>query len=251
LAAHDPDFVAGLAGDDLEGEGLPKTLDAMLASREAHLTAYQDADYAAQYRAFVDDIAATLQSRGVPESNKFLMAVAEQLSRVMAYKDEYEVGRLFSDPSFRRAIGEAFDGDVTIKLNLGSPLLFAGEDAKTGRPKKVEIGAWALPFMGLLAKGKKLRGGRFDLFGRQAERKMERALIGEYRDLVAKLAQEATTENIAVATDIAASAYMVRGYGPVKEAGVAQWRAFVAEKLPLMQAKATSSSGLEAERESA
>ena len=204
----------------------PQTLAAMRASRHAHLAAYQDEALAGRYEAFVDKIAGRLDQRGVTGAEPFLVAVADQLARLMAYKDEYEVGRLYSLPAFRESLAGQFEGEVRIALNLGSPLLSWKKDDKTGRPAKVEIPGWiGLPMMRVLAGLKRLRGTPLDLFGYFPERRMERGLIGEYQALVEALAETADARTLPVAAEMAASAALIAGYGPVKEAGVEAWRA--------------------------
>ncbi|QIG80764.1 indolepyruvate ferredoxin oxidoreductase family protein [Stakelama tenebrarum] len=225
IAAEFPEELLAFAGLGEAGSPFPKTLEALIASRRERLTAWQDAAWADRYEQFVRDIAGRIDAR-VSNPEPFLMAVANQLARLMAYKDEYEVARMYADPAFERRLREQFDGDYKIGVNLGSPLISWKKDPKTGRPKKVELPGWlVLPMFRMMAKMKGLRGGPFDLFGLQGERKMERALIGEYRALIEKLAERIDDANSDVAEEIAASAALIRGYGPVKEAGVARFRA--------------------------
>ncbi len=214
-----------------EGQSLfPQTLDAMLESRGRHLAAYQDEGLARRHRAFVERIGETLKARDIAGGEGFLIAVANQLARLMAYKDEYEVARLYSLPAFKETLKGKFDGDYKLSLNLGSPILALGRrDKKTGRPKKVEVGAWILPLFGILAKFKGLRGTPLDPFGYQGERRMERRLIGEYQDLILGLADRVTEDRLPIAEQIAAAAAEIRGYGPVKEKGVETFHAKVEE----------------------
>jgi indolepyruvate ferredoxin oxidoreductase len=199
----------------------------MVASRSKHLAAYQDPAYAERYRAFLADVEARLKARGVRDPEPFLTEVANQLARLMAYKDEYEVARLYSAPEFRAELGEQFAGDFKLALNFGSPLLSRRKDQKTGRPAKVELGAWIFPVLGLMQRFKKLRGTPLDPFGYAAERRLERRLIGEYRRLIEGAVDKVADANLPAATKLAASASVIAGYGPVKEAGVASWRASV------------------------
>ena len=231
LAAVDPDALWQLAGPSQAVTAEPATLAAMVDSRTAHLTAYQDAPYAAQYTVFMAEIAARLAARGIAGGDAFLLEVARQLARLMAYKDEYEVARLYSDPAFMAGLRERFDGDLRLSVNLAPPLLARRRDARTGHPAKMRFGAWIFPVLRLLAKGKRLRGGMFDVFGHTAERRMERALIGEYRALISDLAERLTADTLDKAREIAATASLVSGYGPVKEAGVVRYRARVIELL--------------------
>lgn len=230
IAAEYPDELLKFAGLDGVTSVGPQTLDALIDSRILHLTNYQDSAYAERYRAFLDQVEGKLKARDVANPQPFLMAVAYQLARLMAYKDEYEIARLYSSPAFRVSLKEQFDGDFRFALNFGSPILALGrKDKKTGRPKKVELGAWTLPFFGLLAKLKGVRGTALDPFGYQAERRMERALIGEYQSLILGLADSVTERTIGIATEIAAAAAEIKGYGPIKHAGVERYRAQVAK----------------------
>jgi indolepyruvate ferredoxin oxidoreductase len=154
----------------------------------------------------------------------------------MSYKDEYEVARLYTRPEFAAAMTDAFEGGPGLKLNLAPPFLPLGRDRKTGRPRKIAVGSWIFPVFRLLAKGKRLRRGPLDVFGYSAERRMERALIGEYRDMVLRVAARLTEANLGLATQIAQSAALVRGYGPVKHDGVIAWRAALGDLLTRFEA---------------
>jgi indolepyruvate ferredoxin oxidoreductase len=233
LAAHSAADLFELADAPADEPRLPRTLAEMTESRAALLAAYQNEDYAGGYRAFLDRVAATLKRRGIGDGEAFLIEVARGLGKLMAYKDEYEVARLYSDPAFARALNDQFAGKPKLRINLGSPLISWRKDAKTGRPAKVAVPGWlALPVFRLLARLKGLRGTPFDPFGWQADRRLERALIGEYRALIERVAEKATPATLHTAVEIAAAADLVAGYGPVKEQGAAAFRARVAELLP-------------------
>ena len=146
---------------------------------------------------------------------KLTEAVARYYYKLMAYKDEYEVARLHSDPAFKAKIEGMFEGKYQVKFHLAPPLL-AKRDAK-GHLIKQEFGPWMMRAFGLLAKFKFLRGGAFDIFGYTAERKMERALIVEYRKTIAALLPKLTAENLSGLTAIASIPEDIRGYGHVKE----------------------------------
>ncbi len=224
LAAIDPEALWALSGQDAAAPEEPRTLEAMLASRTALLTAYQDAAYAARHRGFVEEIAGRLAGL---DAEPFLIEVARGLARLMAYKDEYEVARLYTDPAFMAGLADTFSGKLKLSLNLAPPLLPLGKDPRTGRPRKIAVGGWVLPLFRLLRRGKALRGTPFDPFGHTAERRLERALIGEYQAMVRSLAEGMTAGKLALATEIAAAPALAAGYGPVKEAGVAAYRARV------------------------
>jgi indolepyruvate ferredoxin oxidoreductase len=189
-----------------------QTLEEIIAKRVELLTAYQDAAYAKQYSDFVAQVQA---AEGALGSKKLTEAVARYFHKLMAYKDEYEVARLHSDPAFREKIANMFEGDYKVKFHLAPPLL-AKKD-KEGHLVKQEFGPWMLKAFGVLAKFKGLRGTALDVFGYTAERKMERALIGEYRKTVEGLLGKLTADNLATAVAIARIPEDIRGYGHVKE----------------------------------
>ena len=234
LAAVDADGLFDLADADAHEAPVPHTLADVTESRAALLTKYQNAAWAGRYRAFLDETAATLKSREITDAEPFLTEVARGLGKLMAYKDEYEVARLYSEPAFIASLRDQFESEKALKLNLGAPYLSLGrKDAKTGRPKKVQAaGWWVFPLFRLMASFKFLRGTAFDPFGWMAERRMERALIDEYRELIGRVAGRVAPGQMHAAVEIAASADLIAGYGPVKDAGVEAYRARVAELLP-------------------
>ncbi|MBB6253322.1 indolepyruvate ferredoxin oxidoreductase family protein [Nitrospirillum iridis] len=227
LAAWNPDELLAFA--HLAGTSAPADLLALIDSRARHLTAYQDDAYARRYRDFMAGLEAKVV--GVAAPGAFLTQVAEQLARLMAYKDEYEVARLYTLPAFREALAADFDGKIKVAVNLAPPLLAFRRDAKTGRPRKIEFGAWIFPVFKVLAALKGLRGTPFDIFGYTAERRMERRLIDEYRDLAWSLAESLSDVTVDRAAEIAGAARLIAGFGPVKDAGVAAWRQRVAALL--------------------
>jgi len=238
LAAASAEDLFDLAHTPAHAAPFPRTLAEVTASRTKLLTAYQDAAYAAEYRTFLDEIGAQLAARGLADREALLVEVARSLGKLMAYKDEYEVARLYSDPAFAAALGDQFAGKPRLKVHLAPPLLAFRKDAKTGRPRKIAFGAWIFPLFRLLAKAKGLRGGPLDLFGYTAERRMERALIGEYRELIREVAAKVRQDTLPAAIELAAAPELIAGYGPVKDAGVAAFRARVAELLPQLEAAA-------------
>ena len=146
-------------------------------------------------------------------------AVARYAFKVMAYKDEYEVARLYASGDFEKRIRDTFDGDYKVHFNLAPPL-FARRDSE-GRLRKAEYGSWMLGAFKLLAKFKGLRGTALDVFGHTAERKTERALIEEYFATVDELLGKLDRDNIGLAVQIASIPEHIRGYGHVKEANLA------------------------------
>ena len=207
------------------------SLEGILASRTAHLTKYQNAAYAGRYTDFVADIANRVAARNLAGGELFVREVALSLAKLMAYKDEYEVARLFSADSFRQMLAQQFEGDYKISFNLASDLLMSGTDPATGRPKKRQFGAWMLYGFRLLQKFKVLRGTAFDPIGYLPERKMERRLIDEYRALILGIVDRLSPQTLETGIEIAAAAGEIRGYGPVKLSSVEDYRARLATLL--------------------
>ncbi len=199
---------------------MPQSLDSIIAKRMESLTAYQNAAYANTYSDLVAQVRAKETALGL--GNKLSTAVAKYYFKLMAYKDEYEVARLYTDGRFVEQLQQQFEGNFSVKFNLAPPLL-AKKDAK-GHLVKAEFGSWMWSAFKLLAKLKSLRGGAFDIFGYTEERKMERALIADYREMVVAMIDKLNADNHATAVELAALPEKVRGFGHVKEAAVANYR---------------------------
>ncbi|MDH1430309.1 indolepyruvate ferredoxin oxidoreductase family protein [Comamonas aquatica] len=195
-------------------------LQELVAQREQFLTEYQNAAYAAQYRSFVDQVQAAEGRLG--SSTRLTEAVARYLFKLMAYKDEYEVARLHTDPAFTAKIADMFDGDYKLVHHLAPPLS-AAKNAQ-GHLVKKSYQPWIRSAFGVLAKLKGLRGTPLDLFGRAAERQTERALIVEYRDCITQLLPQLTADKLELAVQIARIPEDIRGYGHVKERHLAAAR---------------------------
>ena len=211
------------------GEGKrSQSLEETIAVRAKFLSEYQNAGYARQYTDFVAKVRAE-EAKHTPDYTGVSEAVAKYLFKLMAYKDEYEVARLYSSPAFLKQIQDTFEGDIKLHLNLAPPL-FAKKDAD-GHLIKQEYGAWALPAIKTLRHLKFLRGTVFDVFGKTEERKMERALIEDYkRDITAVIAK-LSVANHAEAVRFARLPEHIRGFGHVKEKHVAKVKAQWAELL--------------------
>jgi indolepyruvate ferredoxin oxidoreductase len=210
-------------------------LDEFVRRRAADLVAYQNESYAARYRALVAATRAAEAERA-PGRDWFAFAVARSYYKLLAYKDEYEVARLYSDGRFARAIADAFEDGGRITVHLAPPLL--GErDPATGAPVKRAFGSWMLTVLRLLAPLKALRGTLFDPFGRTMERRAERRLIAEYETLVAELTQRLDANTHALVTELAGLPLAIRGFGHVKTAAIA--RAKAAEAALLARLRAT------------
>ena len=228
-AAHDLAGVVRLAVRNGMSNAAPQviafrrmpTLDASIATRVEFLTAYQNAAYAQRYRDFVARVLCA-ECEAVPAENDksrpLTSAVARYLFKLMAYKDEYEVARLYADPGFSKRIAAMFEGDYKLQFHLAPPL-FAKRDAK-GHLIKQDFGGWMLPAFGLLAKFRFLRGSVFDPFGHTAERCGERALIEEYRATIEALLPLLRPDNLQLAVAIAGIPESIRGFGHIKQAGM-------------------------------
>ncbi|HUJ98202.1 MAG TPA: DUF6537 domain-containing protein, partial [Stellaceae bacterium] len=204
-------------------EHFARTLDEIVARRVEFLTRYQNRAYAARYERLVRR-AETAERQRAPGTSGFAEAVARNLFKRMAYKDEYEVARLYTDGSFRRALHRQFEGDFTLEFHLAPPLL-AERDPVTGHLKKRRYGPGMLRAFGLLAKLKFVRGTPLDLFGRSEERRTERALITEYEALIDELVARLDRDNHALAVELAGIPDEIRGFGHVKLANLAAARA--------------------------
>ncbi|MCI3131606.1 indolepyruvate ferredoxin oxidoreductase family protein [Phenylobacterium aquaticum] len=207
--AHDPSKRGPAEADAPTPETMG--LDALIAHRIGELTAYQNAAYAERYRHRVEQVA-------LKGSEALTRAVAVNLYKLMAYKDEYEVARLYTDGRFDRARDQTFKGGKA-KVWLAPPIL-APKDAQ-GRPKKIAFGGWMLDYgFPVLARLKGLRGTALDLFGHSEERRMERQLIADYEADLDRLLKDHTPERGALAVQIAQVPQSIRGFGHVKDASV-------------------------------
>jgi indolepyruvate ferredoxin oxidoreductase len=166
----------------------------------------------------------------LPGSTAVTQAVAIALSKLMSYKDEYEVARLYTDGDFMRRLKQQFDGDYKLSFHLAPPLMNP-HDRATGKPRKVAFGPWMLHGFKLLAALKGLRGTVFDVFGYTRERKTERRLINQYRSAITGVLPLLSRENMALVAKIAALPDMVRGYGHVKDQNVALYEQELAKLL--------------------
>ena len=200
----------------------PETLDGIITRRVAFLTAYQNASYGQTYRDFVARVAVA--------SGPLALAVAKNLFKLMAYKDEYEVARLHADGAFAANLAQQFKGDFKLTFHLAPPIL-GRRDGFTGKPLKTEFGPWIMTGFKFLAKLKGLRGTRFDPFGRTAERRMERQMIVDYRERIESLLPKLNAANASVAAKIAALPDNIRGFGHVKEASIAKAKALEVDLL--------------------
>jgi indolepyruvate ferredoxin oxidoreductase len=222
-AAHKNDWFMPL--DDAR---LSRSLDEVVGRRTAFLVDYQHMPYAKRYSDFIAKVRAAEQ-QAAPGSTDFSEAVARYAFKLMAYKDEYEVARLYTSGDFQQRLRQQFKGDYKLHFHLAPPLL-AKKDAQ-GRLMKKEFGPWVFTAFRIIAKLRFLRGGALDIFGKTEERKMERRLIEEYVATIEGMLPRLAPANIALAAEIAAIPEQIRGYGHVKEANVHKAEAKQAELL--------------------
>ena len=216
--AHDGKRVSELTSSIVAGFGLkdpPEGLDELIQHRADVLRDYQNKSYVQRYLHLVERVR-TLEIDRVPGSTEFTEAVASYYFKLLAYKDEYEVARLYTNGDFMQKIKGRFEGDYKLKLHLAPPL-FSSRDAHNGEPVKTAYGAWILSAMNLLARFKFLRGTAFDPFGKTSERKMERRLIEEYEQTIEELLRGLSKKNHALAVEIARIPEQIRGYDMVKQ----------------------------------
>lgn len=194
-------------------------LDSVIAHRVEQLTKYQDRAYARRYQALVNkvrDAEAKIDAGGERALSK---NVARYYHKLLAYKDEYEVARLYTDGEFAQALKQQFDGDYKLRFHLAPPLL-SKRDPDTGHLVKREFGPWMMTAFRVLAKFKFLRGSAFDVFARTEERQLERALITDYEQQIDHLLSVLSVDKLELATEIAGLPYFIRGFGHVKEKNI-------------------------------
>ncbi|MFL6580505.1 MAG: indolepyruvate ferredoxin oxidoreductase family protein [Burkholderiales bacterium] len=192
---------------------MPQSLETMIRRRTAFLSDYQNRAYARRYEQLVDRVRQAESRLGAGDA--LSKAVAKYFFKLMAYKDEYEVARLYTNGQFDKRLKDSFEGDFKVSYNLAPPL-FAKRDAH-GHLVKARFGPWMKTAFRLLAGLRGLRGTVFDVFGYSAERKLERQLIREYEGLVDEILRSLTPENYQAAVDLAALPERIRGFGHVKQ----------------------------------
>jgi indolepyruvate ferredoxin oxidoreductase len=242
LAAHDRAQVEALVRSALRDDPVPEpqNLDALVERRAAFLKDYQNAAYAQRYRNTVQTIrsAEAKLARGF---SGLAEAAARNLFTLMAYKDEYEVARLYTDGAFIKKLQRQFDGDFTLEYHLAPPLL-ARRDPATGEPKKRAFGPWIRHLFKLLTWLRPLRGTALDMFGYSQERRMERRLIADYEALMHELSTSLNPGNHALAIELASLPAKMRGFGHIKARNVESAKACEAELLALLRGKDTQAS---------
>uniref|UniRef100_A4XWB5 Pyruvate ferredoxin/flavodoxin oxidoreductase n=1 Tax=Ectopseudomonas mendocina (strain ymp) TaxID=399739 RepID=A4XWB5_ECTM1 len=218
-AAHDLAAVEKLAAPKVVEAPRCQSLEEIVEDRAQRLSAYQNAAYAARYRELVERV----RQADTDAEQRLSKAVARYYFKLLAYKDEYEVARLYSDAAFRKQLEAQFEGDYQLQFHL-APSWLSKPDPVTGQPRKRAFGPWMLKAFAVLARFKFLRGTVLDPFGHSAERKLERELIEEYEATVAYLLAELDAGNYRTAVALAEIPEQIRGYGHVKEAALAKAR---------------------------
>ncbi|MCD6680597.1 MAG: indolepyruvate ferredoxin oxidoreductase family protein [Burkholderiaceae bacterium] len=215
-AAHDAAALeALLAANQAPNTAAEESLGELTARLEARLRDYQDERLAARLRRLVVRVEAAERSlRGAGEKLELTELVARNFAKLLAYKDEYEVARLYSSEAFRRSLDEQFEGEYSLSVQLAPPLL--ARRGPDGLPRKMRFGPWVFPAFRALASLRRLRGTPFDVFGYTLERRVERALPGDYEALVEQLLARLDAATLAGACALAATPDAIRGYGHVK-----------------------------------
>jgi len=216
LLAAAPDLL--LEGDEGKNAG-DEDLDVLVARLAGELVAYETTDLADRYRSVIGKVRLADASIDVGDL-RLTEALAQNLFKLMAYKDEYEVARLYSDPAFRKEIQAAFGKDVKLSVQLAPPLL-SRIDPATGRPRKMTFGPWIFPLFSVLARFKRLRGTWLDPFGWTAERRLERQLVEDYIGLFERILPSLSVGNYETALQLASLPESISGFGPVKEDRIA------------------------------
>jgi len=213
-AGHDPDFVRNLVvASGVRKEPPSHTIDEIVGKRVEFLTGYQNAAYAERYRKQVERIRGVEQALGA--STALTEAVARNLFKAMAIKDEYEVARLYSGAAFRRQLNAEFASYDRLEFHLAPPIL--GRKNASGEAVKSKFGPWMMKAFGLLSTFKGVRGTVLDLFGYTRERKSERDFLTQYEADLGLISNGLRAEKLETAVALASIPWLVRGYGHVKE----------------------------------
>jgi indolepyruvate ferredoxin oxidoreductase len=217
LAAADPSRVAAAAMPPAakpDSQRLSQTLDEAIERRVRFLVDYQDAAYARRYSDLVARVR-SVEAQRQPGATDITEAVARYYFKLLAVKDEYEVARLYAETDFLDRVAAQFEGDYKLNFWLAPPSTNKA-DAKTGEAKKTRYGPWMMPIFRVLAKMRRLRGSPLDVFGRTAERRMERQLIADYEKLIDEILTRVNAGNYELAVALASVPEHIRGYGHVK-----------------------------------
>ena len=225
------------SGANLNEEPQPKSLNELIEHRSEALVAYQNQAYADRYKLLVDSARAVEQNKA-PGMQGFAQGVAKYYYKLLAYKDEYEVARLFVDSEFASQLEAQFEGNYSLEFHLAPPLQ-ARKDKMTGLPTKKTYGPRMLAVLKLLARFRFLRGTPFDPFGWSADRKLERRLIGDYELVIKELNSLLDTENYRLAVELACYPEYIRGFGHIKRRHVGETQSRVDELLTAIRDNVT------------
>ncbi|MDX1506933.1 MAG: indolepyruvate ferredoxin oxidoreductase family protein, partial [Woeseiaceae bacterium] len=228
IAAARPEAIDELLTPAWRNADTAESVSEVIERRRAFLVDYQNEALADRFTALVDRVRTAEWNVGGTDT--LTAAAARSYFKLLAYKDEYEVARLHTQTGFLESVQQEFGDNAKVRFHLAPPILNAGRDAR-GRPRKKTFGAWMVPVFRVLAALRGLRGTAFDVFGYTAERRMERALIGEFEQTIEQLLAGLDAANIDLARDIVGDYMDIRGYGPVKEQAVAEVRERIARKL--------------------
>ena len=201
------------------------------------LSNYQNRAYAERYKAFVEKVHAG-ERKNTPGMAGVAEGVARYYYKLLAYKDEYEVARLFTNGEFSKQLQTQFEGDFKVQFHMAPPLL-ANKDSVTGFPKKITFGSWILRLLRLVAKLKFLRGSVFDPFARSDDRKLERQLIREYESVVEEAVAHLNAQNHRIAVELVCYPESIRGYGYIKKRHVHETRDRVEELIAAIRHNVT------------
>jgi len=237
-AVAEPELIAAMMSElkaPTESRRLSETLDEVIERRVAFLSDYQSRRYGRRYRNLVERVRAA-EDKAVPDSTALADAVARSLFKLMAYKDEYEVARLYTNGHFEKQVASAFEGEnLRYEFHMAPPVL-AKKDPITGLPRKMSFGPWMLTAMGVLAKFKALRGTPLDVFGYTHERRTERQLIRDFEALIEEIVAKLDAGNHALAVGLATIPQKIRGFGHVKERNLKSAKAEEADLLAKFRA---------------
>ncbi|MCY4200146.1 MAG: indolepyruvate ferredoxin oxidoreductase family protein [Gammaproteobacteria bacterium] len=227
IAAFEYGRVANFDGQKLLPElsemDTVKTFEERMRFLRDSLTAYQDAAYADRHQGMVERVRSATSHLCAEDREALMRAVADSYHKLLTYKDEFEVARLYSKADFRASLDKEFSSYAKLKVMMAPPFL-PGTDSSTGRPKKRVFGPWVFPLFKMLAKLKWLRKTPFNPFARTADRRLERELISEYESTVDTICAEVQPECVELALAIARLPEEVRGFGPVKRASAQRYR---------------------------
>ncbi|MGI9259827.1 MAG: indolepyruvate ferredoxin oxidoreductase family protein, partial [Gammaproteobacteria bacterium] len=210
----DGDETERLAGGVESEEGISRSLDETVARRAEYLTQYQDDTYADRFRSAVASIH-EVEERILPGSTDLANAVARNYFKLLAYKDEYEVARLYTETGFLDKLCDEYEGKPKLEFHFSPPLI-SGTDPSTGRPRKKTFGAWSIVLLRMLARMRFLRGSPLDPFSYTGDRKLERRLLAEYEADLEAVCKRLDGSHFAAALELMSLPDQIRGFGPIK-----------------------------------